>query len=100
MKDKILVLIIGILIGAILASVGFLIYNKQKSNDVPSLNSGMPQMENFSPRDMKDRAMPDNQNGQMPNEDAPSGEMPSEEKQFKNKKSKNNTTNTNTSSTI
>ena len=34
MKDKIIVLIIGILIGAIITTCGFLIYNKSLSNNV------------------------------------------------------------------
>ena len=33
MKDKIMYLIIGILIGAIIATAGFLIYNKSNSNN-------------------------------------------------------------------
>ena len=50
MKDKVLTLIIGILIGAILASGGFLIYNNVKSNDKTTSNTSfdrkMPQMQN------------------------------------------------------
>ena len=34
MKDKIIFLIIGILIGAIITTAGFLIYNKSLSNNV------------------------------------------------------------------
>lgn len=49
MKEKILVLIIGILIGGILATSGFLIYNKTNSNN----SSNPPQM------------MDSNSNGQM-----------------------------------
>lgn len=44
MKDKILTLIIGILIGAILASGGFLIYNKVNSNS--NSDNNRPQMSN------------------------------------------------------
>ena len=39
MKDKIMFLIIGILIGAIITTGGFLIYNKSLSN-----NAGQPEM--------------------------------------------------------
>ena len=39
MKDKIMFLIIGILIGAIITTVGFLIYNKSLSN-----NADQPEM--------------------------------------------------------
>lgn len=40
MKNKIMFLIIGILIGAIITTVGFLIYNKSISNN----NSNQPKM--------------------------------------------------------
>lgn len=39
MKDKILIFIIGVLVGAIIATAGFLIYNKVCTN-----NSGQPEM--------------------------------------------------------
>lgn len=43
MKDKIMFLIIGILIGAIITTIGFLIYNKNVGNsnqiEMPQMNS-------------------------------------------------------------
>lgn len=48
MKDRIIMLIIGILIGAIIASAGFLIFgNKKKGNFDPSKDKG-----DFNPSSM------------------------------------------------
>lgn len=44
MKEKVLTLIIGILIGAILATGGFLIYNKVNENNSSTDMSNVPQM--------------------------------------------------------
>lgn len=64
MKNKILILIIGILIGAVLTSIGFYIYQKNNTNTNGgpdfSQNGEMPQM-------------PNGGNGQTP-PDKPSGE--------------------------
>lgn len=47
MKDKILLFIIGMLVGAIIATAGFLIYNKVTANNTTSLDQGeMVQMNN------------------------------------------------------
>lgn len=60
MKNKILTFIIGVLVGAIIATTGFLIYNKIVSN-----NSEQPEM------------MQMNQNGQMGGEGTENmGELP------------------------
>lgn len=65
MKNKILILIIGILIGAVLTSIGFYIYQKNNTNTNGgpdfSQNGEMPQM-------------PNGGNGQTPPE-KPSGEQ-------------------------
>lgn len=46
MKDKILMFIIGLLVGAIITAVGFLLFGKSNSGDFKD----MPQMdENFDP---------------------------------------------------
>lgn len=76
MKDKVLTLIIGILIGAILATAGFYIYTKITSNSEPQ---GIPTGD-F--REMKgERRMPD-----MQNENGQDGEMvPGGNKQKRNK---------------
>lgn len=64
MKNKILILIIGILIGAVLTSIGFYIYQKNNTNTNGgpdfSQNGEMPQM-------------PNGGNGQTP-PDKPSGD--------------------------
>ena len=91
MKDKILTLIIGILIGAIIASAGFVLYiktnNKNNTNQRPEFVNPPPmnQNQNF------------NQNGDMPPE-LPNGEKPNKNggtpQEFQNgKKTKNNSGN-------
>lgn len=50
MKDKILTLIIGILIGAVITAGGFFIYekvsgNNSNNNGMPSMNGGNGQMQ-------------------------------------------------------
>lgn len=72
MKDKILVLIIGILIGAIIATTGFLIYNKMSVNNATQQEmiqpNGSGQMrEPPSNGNMGEPpAKPDGDNGQQP----------------------------------
>lgn len=62
MKGKILTLIIGILIGAILAIGGFLIYNKTNSKNKVGNRGDRPQMmQNGSENNM--RTPPNMQNG-------------------------------------
>lgn len=58
MKSKIITLIIGILIGAILASAGFMIYNKVNENNRKEIRNGQMQdngeRPNGRPTDMED----------------------------------------------
>ena len=63
MKDKILTLIIGILIGAIIASAGFIIYNKTNNKNKRPDFGAPPQM---------NQSQDSNQNGGTPPE-MPSG---------------------------
>ena len=68
MKDKIMFLIIGVLIGAIITTVGFLIYNKSLSNnmDEPKMNQN-GQMQPPSNDNMGEPpAKPDGENGEEP----------------------------------
>ncbi len=71
MKDKIIFLIIGILIGAIITTGGFLIYNKSLSNNVAQpemmqMNGngqiGPPSNDNMG----EPPAKPDGENGEEP----------------------------------
>ena len=71
MKDKIMFLIIGILIGAIITTGGFLIYNKSLSNnevqpEMMQMNEngqmGPPSNENMG----EPPAKPDGENGEEP----------------------------------
>lgn len=68
MKDKILVLIIGILIGAIIASAGFLIYNKTTVSNSSQTNmmqmNGEGQSQNGNMGEPP--AKPDGENGEQP----------------------------------
>lgn len=62
MKEKILTLVIGILIGAILATGGFLIYNKTNSKNKANNRGDRPQMmQNGNGNNM--RTPPNMQNG-------------------------------------
>ena len=68
MKDKIIFLIIGILIGAIITTCGFLIYNKSLSDNVTQTEmngngqSGPPSNGNMG----EPPAKPDGDNGEEP----------------------------------
>lgn len=68
MKDKILILIIGMLIGAIIASVAFLIYNKTTANNSDQINmmqmNGDGQFQNGNMGEPP--AKPDGDNGEQP----------------------------------
>jgi hypothetical protein len=70
MKSKILTLIIGILIGAIITTVGFLIYNKTVAQN--SNQPGMMQMDGNG-----QMGKPDGDNGEAPTKpDGDNGEEP------------------------
>lgn len=68
MKDKIMCLIIGVLIGAIITTTGFLIYNKSISNN-SSQTENMPMNQNGQMGET-----PSDNNGEPP--EKPSGNMP------------------------
>jgi hypothetical protein len=69
MKGKVLTLIIGILIGAIIATAGFLIYNKVESANQPD----MMQMDGNGQGQMGD---PSNGSGQMGGQNGDMSEPP------------------------
>ena len=56
MKNKILIFIIGLLVGAIIATAGFLIYNKVNKNDVnqPEMMMQMNGNEQMQPGNMEE----------------------------------------------
>ena len=74
MKDKILVFIIGLLVGAIITAGGFLIYEKNNPKDTQNNETNTQTTENF------DRRMPGGErpSGEMPNGEMPDGETPPE----------------------
>ena len=82
MKDKILTLIIGILIGAVITAGGFLIYSKVNGNN----NQQMPQMEGQMQN-----------NGEKPDGEPP--EKPDGNSTPPNMKSNNNQNTTNSENT-
>ena len=52
MKDKIVTFVIGILVGAIITTIGFYIYVKVNNNkNTRNPNEGMPQITNFEQRE-------------------------------------------------
>ena len=85
MKDKVLIFIIGFLVGAIVATCGFLIYEKTKSSNKNSNNNfpggNMPQM---MERDGNMENMPTPP--QMPDDEEPP-QMPNNFTEKKSKKS-------------
>lgn len=104
MKDKILIFVIGFLVGAIIATTGFLIYEKVNKNN----NNQMP---NFEQRQMRERSNgeepPEKPEGMIPNGEEPT-EMPEgttqdgtkREKQSKDKSSTKSKNATNENSTV
>lgn len=77
MKEKILTLIIGILIGAIITAGGFLLFGKNTSGKIDGRDGGRPsqmqqgQMENFIPGEKPDGTPPDGANGDEQNTTPP-----------------------------
>lgn len=57
MKDKILMLIIGVLLGAIIATGCFMVFNSGKSSDNANMPQGGKDMSNFTPGE-KPEGMP------------------------------------------
>ena len=84
MKNKILPFIIGLLIGAIIASTGFAIYLKTNRKNRPDFRGTPPQM---------NQSQDSNNNGGTPPE-LPNGEMPSENNGETTENSNANSTNT------
>lgn len=62
MKNKILTFIIGVLVGAIITTVGFLIYNKATINN----NSNQPEMMQTNGNMGQPPEKPDGDNGEEP----------------------------------
>ena len=87
MKDKIIFLIIGVLIGAIITTCGFLIYNKSISNSQPEMTQmrGNGQFRQSSDDDMGEPPEKlDGDNGEEP------PERPDGEDGMKSNRQKNN----------
>jgi cell division protein FtsN len=93
MKGKILTLIIGILIGAIITTAGFLIYNKTVASSQPEMmqmdengQMGKPDGENGEAPEK-----PDGDNGEEPpsKPDGDNGEAPSEKTDNSNSNTSN-----------
>mgnify|MGYP003571488704 CR=1 FL=1 len=88
MKDKTLTFIIGMLIGAIIASAGFILYlktnKKETTNDVVQNTNfeGIPQRDHGKNFNQNGETPPEFPNGEMPNNNGgtppeiPNGEMP------------------------
>ena len=72
MKDKILTLIIGVLIGAIITSLCFLVYEKSNS----SKNSNENEAKGFEQRDNSKKGFGDGEIPEMPEGGMPDGEVP------------------------
>lgn len=90
MKDKILVFIIGLLIGAVVTASGFLVYEKNNKNTTQTQNQTQTQGQIMErPNGQTPPEMPD---GQTPPE-KPDGENSNESRP--EPPSKNNTSNTN-----
>lgn len=73
MKNKILPFIIGLLIGAIIASAGFLIYIKANNNNRPDFRGTPPQMNQSQDSSSSNGTPPELPNGEKPSEN-PNGE--------------------------
>lgn len=74
MKNKILPFIIGVLIGAIIASVGFAIYLKTNRKNRPNFRGTPPQMNQSQDSNNNDGTPPELPNGEKP-EDSSNGEI-------------------------
>ena len=90
MKNKILPLIIGILIGAIIASAGFIIYIKTNNlSKRPDFGGKMPQMNQSQDANKDGRTPPDFPNGEKPSN------FPSDKNQDGKSENETNTQNNN-----
>lgn len=89
MKGKILPFIIGLLVGAIIATGGFLIYQKNNKHQGPGrMNGQRPQMMQRQDGNSTDGNTPP----ALPNGEQPSGEAPSQDGQTQNSSEATNTT--------
>ncbi|MBR2704553.1 MAG: hypothetical protein IKE91_03695 [Clostridia bacterium] len=73
MKDKILVFIIGVLVGAIVATSVFFVYEKKNSSSSNDSNQGVQMRDGETPPDMPNGERPNMQDGETPPE-KPEGE--------------------------
>ena len=97
MKGKVLNFIIGVLVGAIIATIGFVIYEKNNKHEGPKgMNGGTPpqmmQQQNSNSSSEQDTppALP---NGEQPTGNPPSGEAPTGEQTQNNSDTTNTTSN-------
>ena len=97
MKGKVLNFIIGVLVGAIIATIGFVIYEKNNKHKGPQgMNGGTPpqmmqqQNSNSSSEQNTPPALP---NGEQPTGNPPSGETPTGEQTQNNSDTTNTTSN-------
>ena len=89
MKGKILPFVIGLLVGAIIATGGFLIYQKNNKHQGPGrMNGQRPQMMQRQDGNSTDGNTP----SALPNGEQPSGEAPSQDGQTQNSSEATNTT--------
>lgn len=89
MKGKILPFVIGLLVGAIIATGGFLIYQKNNKHQGPGkMNGQRPQMMQRQDANSTDGNTPP----ALPNGEQPSGEAPSQDGQTQNSSEATNTT--------
>ena len=94
MKGKILPFIIGLLVGAIIATGGFLIYQKNNKHQGPGrMNGQRPQMMQRQDGNSTNANSTDgNTPPALPNGEQPSGEAPSQDGQTQNSSEATNTT--------
>ena len=105
MKDKILVFIIGLLVGAIIATCGFLIYERVNKNNN---DNQMPNFEKMQMRERPDGEEPPTkpegmqQNGEEPPQmsDGTGQDETKKEKKSKDKSSTDSNNTTNENSTV
>ena len=96
MKDKILTLIIGILIGAIIASAGFVIYIKTNNTNKGPGSGTPPQMNQSQDGNQNGGTPPTLPNGEMPNNnDGTPPELPNGETSNGNNNNSTSTQNNN-----
>ena len=94
MKEKILPFIIGLLVGAIIATGGFLIYQKNNKHQGPGrMNGERPQMMQRQNGNSTDgNTPPALPNGEQPNGEAPSGETSAQNGQTQDSSNATSTT--------